>query len=99
MDFKLISPYRPTGDQPEAIDELSRGILDGTPYQTLLGVTGSGKTFTMANVIERVQKPTLILSHNKTLAAQLYNEFKSHITIIINRRLIYPRPTLISKRT
>ena len=68
MDFKLISPYRPTGDQPEAIDELSRGILDGTPYQTLLGVTGSGKTFTMANVIERVQKPTLILSHNKTLA-------------------------------
>ena len=77
MDFKLISPYRPTGDQPEAIDELSRGILDGTPYQTLLGVTGSGKTFTMANVIERVQKPTLILSHNKTLTAQLYNEFKS----------------------
>lgn len=76
MDFKLISPYRPTGDQPEAIDELSRGILDGIPYQTLLGVTGSGKTFTMANVIERVQKPTLILSHNKTLAAQLYNEFK-----------------------
>lgn len=60
MDFKLISPYRPTGDQPEAIDELSRGILDVTPYQTLLGVTGSGKTFTMANVIERVQKPTLI---------------------------------------
>ena len=55
MDFKLISPYRPTGDQPEAIDELSRGILDGTPYQTLLGVTGSGKTFTMANVIERVE--------------------------------------------
>ena len=77
MDFKLISPYRPTGDQPEAIDELSWGILDGTPYQTLLGVTGSGKTFTMANVIERIQKPTLILSHNKTLAAQLYNEFKS----------------------
>ena len=76
MDFKLISPYRPTGDQPEAIDELSRGVLDGIPYQTLLGVTGSGKTFTMANVIERVQKPTLILSHNKTLAAQLYNEFK-----------------------
>ena len=78
MDFKLISPYRPTGDQPEAIDELSRGIFDGTPYQTLLGVTGSGKTFTMANVIERVQKPTLILSHNKTLAAQLYNEFNKN---------------------
>ncbi len=77
MEFKLVSPYRPTGDQPEAIDELCRGVQDGTPYQTLLGVTGSGKTFTMANVIERVQKPTLILSHNKTLAAQLYNEFKN----------------------
>ena len=76
MDFKIVSPYKPTGDQPEAIEELSRGLKEGLPYQTLLGVTGSGKTFTMANVIERVQKPTLILSHNKTLAAQLYNEFK-----------------------
>ncbi len=76
MEFKLVSPYSPTGDQPEAIDELSRGVLEGLPVQTLLGVTGSGKTFTMANVIERVQKPTLILSHNKTLAAQLYSEFK-----------------------
>lgn len=76
MEFKLVSPYRPTGDQPEAIDELSRGVIDGIAAQTLLGVTGSGKTFTMANVIERVQKPTLILSHNKTLAAQLYSEFK-----------------------
>ncbi|MCP9611901.1 excinuclease ABC subunit UvrB [Coprobacter tertius] len=77
MEFKIVSPYKPTGDQPEAIEELSRGINDGIPYQTLLGVTGSGKTFTMANVIEKVQKPTLILSHNKTLAAQLYGEFKN----------------------
>ncbi|CCY35349.1 uvrABC system protein B [Tannerella sp. CAG:118] len=76
MEFKIVSSYKPTGDQPEAIDELSQGIKDNIPYQTLLGVTGSGKTFTMANVIERVQKPTLILSHNKTLAAQLYGEFK-----------------------
>ncbi len=77
MDFKLTSKYVPTGDQPEAIEELSRGVLSGQPYQTLLGVTGSGKTFTMANVIERVKCPTLILSHNKTLAAQLYSEFKN----------------------
>ena len=77
MEFKLVSPYKPTGDQPEAIDELSKGIIEGLPAQTRLGVTGSGKTFTMANVIERVQKPTLVLSHNKTLAAQLYGEFKS----------------------
>lgn len=77
MEFKIVSPYQPTGDQPEAIEELSRGVLDGLSAQTLLGVTGSGKTFTMANVIEKVQKPTLILSHNKTLAAQLYGEFKS----------------------
>ena len=77
MEFKIVSPYQPTGDQPEAIEELSRGVLDGLSAQTLLGVTGSGKTFNMANVIEKVQKPTLILSHNKTLAAQLYGEFKS----------------------
>ena len=77
MEFKIVSPYQPTGDQPEAIEELSRGVLDGLSAQALLGVTGSGKTFTMANVIEKVQKPTLILSHNKTLAAQLYGEFKS----------------------
>lgn len=77
MDFKITSEYRPTGDQPEAIDELSKGVLSGLPHQTLLGVTGSGKTFTMANVIQQVKHPTLILSHNKTLAAQLYSEFKS----------------------
>ena len=76
MDFVLKSNFKPTGDQPEAIKELVNGIEQGLPAQTLLGVTGSGKTFTMANVIERVKKPTLILSHNKTLAAQLYNEFK-----------------------
>ncbi|MCQ2608364.1 MAG: excinuclease ABC subunit UvrB [Bacteroidales bacterium] len=76
MDFSLSSKYKPTGDQPEAIRQLSEGVLDGTKHQVLLGVTGSGKTFTIANVIEKVQKPTLILSHNKTLAAQLYNEFK-----------------------
>jgi len=77
VDFKLISPYRPTGDQPEAIKQLVEGLHADTPFQTLLGVTGSGKTFTIANVIEKVQRPTLILSHNKTLAAQLYSEFKS----------------------
>ncbi len=77
MDFQLTSKYMPTGDQPEAIAELSAGITAGQPYQTLLGVTGSGKTFTMANVIQQVKRPTLILSHNKTLAAQLYAEFKT----------------------
>ncbi|MBD5283057.1 MAG: excinuclease ABC subunit UvrB [Bacteroides sp.] len=77
MDFKLTSEYYPTGDQPEAIAELSKGVVDGVPHQTLLGVTGSGKTFTMANVIQQVKRPTLILSHNKTLAAQLYGEMKS----------------------
>ena len=70
MDFKLISDYSPTGDQPEAIRQLVEGLLNGDKYQTLLGVTGSGKTFTIANVIKQVQRPTLVLSHNKTLAAQ-----------------------------
>lgn len=77
MDFELVSDYQPTGDQPEAIAQLTEGVLQGVPAQTLLGVTGSGKTFTIANVIKNVNKPTLILSHNKTLAAQLYGEFKS----------------------
>lgn len=77
MNFKLHSSFKPTGDQPQAIDKLVAGIDSGAPAQTLLGVTGSGKTFTMANVIERVNRPTLILSHNKTLAAQLYSEFKN----------------------
>src|SRR5690554_3234226 len=76
MDFKLVSPFDPMGDQPNAIKELTAGVVNDVDHQTLLGVTGSGKTFTVANVIKEVNKPTLILSHNKTLAAQLYNEFK-----------------------
>jgi excinuclease ABC subunit B len=76
MNFKLTSEFQPTGDQPEAIRQLTDGLEKGVPYQTLLGVTGSGKTFTVANVIEKVNRPTLVLSHNKTLAAQLYSEFK-----------------------
>ena len=76
MKFQVVSDYKPTGDQPQAIEKLSKGILNGEKYQTLLGVTGSGKTFTVANVIQNVEKPTLVLAHNKTLAAQLYSEFK-----------------------
>ncbi|MDH4183859.1 MAG: DEAD/DEAH box helicase family protein, partial [Nitrospinota bacterium] len=75
--FKLVSPFSPAGDQPEAIDELTRGLESGVKHQVLLGVTGSGKTFTMANVIQRVQRPALVIAHNKTLAAQLYSEFKA----------------------
>jgi len=74
--FKLHSNFKPTGDQPQAIDKLVNGINEAKKFQTLLGVTGSGKTFTMANIIEKVQKPTLVLAHNKTLAGQLYSEFK-----------------------
>ena len=77
MPFKLVSDFKPTGDQPEAINALVKAINKGEKYQNLLGVTGSGKTFTVANVIEQTQKPTLVLAHNKTLAAQLYAEFKS----------------------
>lgn len=77
MNFKVVADYKPTGDQPEAIKKLSKGLLDHERFQTLLGVTGSGKTFTVANAIQEVQKPTLVLAHNKTLAAQLYSEFKS----------------------
>lgn len=77
MDFKLVSSFKPTGDQPQAISQLTAGVIGGTPAQTLLGVTGSGKTFTIANVIKNVNRPTLILSHNKTLAAQLFSEFKT----------------------
>src|SRR5215467_7607790 len=76
MEFKLQSSYEPAGDQPEAVRQLTEGILQGEKYQTLLGVTGSGKTFTIANVIQNVQRPTLVLTHNKTLVAQLYGEFK-----------------------
>ena len=77
MSFQLTSKYKPTGDQPEAIAQLSQGVREGLPHQTLLGVTGSGKTFTIANVIQQVDRPTLVISHNKTLAAQLYSEFKA----------------------
>ena len=76
MNFQVVSDYQPKGDQPQAIEKLARGIIDGEQFQTLLGVTGSGKTFTVANVIQEVQRPTLVLAHNKTLAAQLYSEFK-----------------------
>ncbi len=77
MKFEIHSDYAPCADQPKAIESLSEGVLKGLKEQTLLGVTGSGKTFTMANIIQKVQKPTLVLAHNKTLAAQLCNEFKS----------------------
>ena len=76
MEFKLHAPYNPTGDQPYAIEKLVQGFEEGNQFETLVGVTGSGKTFTMANIIQHVQKPTLIISHNKTLAAQLYSEMK-----------------------
>src|SRR5439155_333641 len=77
MPFRLQSSYQPCGDQPQAIDALMRGLSDGTRDQVLLGITGSGKTFTIASVIDRTQRPTLVIAHNKTLAAQLYQEFKS----------------------
>ena len=75
-EFKLKAPYKPTGDQPQAIEKLVKGFKEGNLFETLLGVTGSGKTLTMANVIARLNKPTLVLAHNKTLAAQLYGEMK-----------------------
>ena len=76
MDFKLVSDYQPSGDQPEAIKKLTQGLKNGIDEQVLLGVTGSGKTFTMANIIAKMNRPTLVLAHNKTLAAQLCSEFK-----------------------
>ena len=107
MQFKLTSEFQPTGDQPEAIRQLIQGLQSGRSSQVLLGVTGSGKTFTVANVINEIHRPTLILSHNKTLAAQLYGEFKSKmqsnilylITIITNRKLICRQQIPISKKT
>ena len=81
MDFRLVSEFGPKGDQEQAIAKLVKSIESGNRHQTLRGVTGSGKTFTMANVINEIQKPTLIMSHNKTLAAQLYSEFKAFFTL------------------
>ena len=108
--FILHSEYQPTGDQPEAIDALVKGFEEGDQFQTLLGVTGSGKTFTMANVIAKLNKPTLVIAHNKTLAAQLYGEFKEFfpenaveylfpITIIISRKHMFHLLILILRRT
>src|SRR5690349_24315664 len=77
MDFRLVSDYKPQGDQATAIQSLARGVFDREQHQTLLGVTGSGKTYTMAKVIEQINRPALVMAHNKTLAAQLYQEFKS----------------------
>ena len=109
MDFTLISSYAPRGDQATAIDQLVKGLNDAEKHQVLLGVTGSGKTFTMAKVIEKLNRPTLVLAHNKTLAAQLYQEFRgffprtpssilSAITTTISLRLTSPRRTPTSKR-
>ena len=110
MLFKLQSEYQPQGDQPQAIDALVRSIEDGNRFQTLLEVTGSGKTFTMANVIQQLQRPALVISHNKTLAAQLFSEFKGFflrtqsntslaITTIISLKPTYRRLILTLRRT
>ena len=110
MKFHLESDYRPSGDQPEAIAQLTDALSHGVGDVCLLGVTGSGKTFTMANVIQKLQRPALVLSHNKTLAAQLYGEFKSFFpnnavytsyrtTTITSQRRTSPPPTPTSKRT
>ena len=105
--FKLVSKYKPTGDQPQAIDALVKGVLDGDKEQTLMGVTGSGKTFTMANIIEKINRPTLVLAHNKTLAAQLCSEFREFfpdnaveyfVSIIISRRLMFRQQIRILKK-
>jgi excinuclease ABC subunit B len=97
MEFKVHSAYTPAGDQPEAIHHLTKGLLEGEKYQTLLGVTGSGKTFTIAKVIEQVQRPTLVLTHNKTLVAQLYGEFKQFF--LRTRSVIsFPTMTITSRK-
>ena len=92
-DFQLVSDYQPTGDQPQAIDALVEGLNQGLGHQVLLGATGTGKTFTIANVIAQVQRPTLILAHNKTLAAQLYSEFKSFFPHNAVAYFVSPKPT------
>lgn len=109
MEFKLHAPYEPTGDQPQAIEKLVKGFKEGNQFETLLGVTGSGKTFTMANVIQALNKPTLIISHNKTLAGQLYGEMKeffpenaveyfvSTMIIISRKRMCHSRTLILRK--
>jgi superfamily II DNA or RNA helicase len=108
--FKLVSGYRPEGDQPAAIESIVSNLKDNVPHQVLLGVTGSGKTFTMANVIEKVNRPSLVMAPNKTLAAQLYNEFKSlfpkmrsatssRTTTTTSPKRTCPRPTRLSRKT
>lgn len=108
--FELVTNYQPAGDQPQAIEKLVNGIEHGLRNQLLLGVTGSGKTYTMANVIAQTQRPTIVMAHNKTLAAQLYGEFKafsrimrlsisSVITITINQKPMYHHPIPLSKKT
>ena len=87
MDFRLVADYEPAGDQPEAISQLVESLRRGTRLQTLLGVTGSGKTFTMANLIQQLQRPALVISHNKTLAAQLYSEFQAFLDAVDGKRL------------
>jgi excinuclease ABC subunit B len=99
MSFKIHSPFEPSGDQPTAIAQLTKGVESGEKFQTLLGVTGSGKTFTIANVIQQTGRPTLILSHNKTLAAQLYAEFKAFfpdnlVEYFVSYYDYYPLPIL-----
>ena len=110
MDFKLVSDYKPQGDQGRAIESLLRGVYDREQHQVLLGVTGSGKTYTMAKVIEAANRPALVMAHNKTLAAQLYHEFKNffphnaveyfrfRITTITSPRLTFPPPICSSKK-
>ena len=93
--FKIVADFEMTGDQPQAVDQLAKGLSRGFGHQTLLGVTGSGKTFTMANVIERAQKPTLVICHNKTLAAQLYTEFKEFFP---NNAVEYALTSTLRKR-
>ena len=95
--FKLHTEYEPAGDQPDAIASLVAGVKDGLAHQTLLGVTGSGKTFTMANVIQEIQRPTLVLCHNKTLAAQLYGEFKLFFPIM-PLNILFPTMIIINLR-
>ena len=95
--FELVSEFAPTGDQPQAIEQLVEGFKEGNQFETLLGVTGSGKTFTMANVIAQLNKPTLILAHNKTLAAQLYSEFKAFFRIM-QWSILSPIMIIISRK-